>query len=70
MGEITDVNDTRIRVRQDLTSVFQIREMSYPCLITVDKDICVPRLPSYRRKAEAAGKPIRVVTHENLPILI
>lgn len=67
VSEITAVTDTRIQVRQDLTSVFQISEMSYPCLITVDKDICVPRLPSYRRKAEAAGKPIRIVTHADLP---
>lgn len=67
VGEITNANDTRIQARQDLTSVFQISEMSYPCLITVDKDIYVPRLPSYRRKAEAAGKPIWVVTHEDLP---
>ena len=67
VNEITDVSDTHIRVRQDLTSVFQISQMQYPCLITVDKDICVPRLPSYRRKAEAAAKPIRVVTHEDLP---
>lgn len=67
VNEITDVSDTRIQVRQDLVSVFQISEMAYPCLITVDKDICVPRLPSYRRKAEAAAKPIRIVTHEDLP---
>ena len=67
VNEITDVSDTRIRVRQDLVSVFQISEMAYPCLITVDKDICVPRLPSYRRKAEAAAKPVRIVTHEALP---
>ena len=67
VNEITDVNETRIQVRQDLSSVFQISEMNYPCLITVDKDICVPRLPSYRRKAEAAEKPIRTVTLADLP---
>lgn len=64
---IVRVSDTCIRVRQDLGSVFQISEMKYPCLITVDKDICVPRLPSYRRKAEAAAKPIRVIRCADLP---
>ena len=54
-------------MRQDLASVFQVSEMNYPCLITVDKDICVPRLPSYRRKAEAAAKPIRVMSCQDLP---
>ena len=67
VNSITDVNEVRIQVRQDLISVFQISEMKYPCLITVDKDICVPRLPSYRRKAEAAAKPIRVVSCQDLP---
>ena len=34
-----------ITVRQDLASVTQVSEIPYPCLITVDKDSCVPRLP-------------------------
>ena len=67
VNEITEVDDKRIRVRQDLASVYQISEMRYPCLITVDKDICVPRLPSYRRKAEAAEKPIRIISLADLP---
>lgn len=67
VNAITDVNETRIQVRQDLASVFQISEMKYPCLITVDKDICVPRLPSYRRKTEAARKSVRVVSVADLP---
>ena len=67
VNAITDVNDKRIQVRQDLASVFQVSEMRYPCLITVDKDVCVPRLPSYRRKAEAAAKPIRIVSCQDLP---
>lgn len=67
VNAIPAVDGTRIQVRQDLASVFQISEMRYPCLITVDKDICVPRLPSYRRKAEAAAKPIRTVTLADLP---
>ena len=67
VNAITDVNEERIQVRQDLASVFQVSEMKYPCLITVDKDICVPRLPSYRRKAESAVKPIRTVSLADLP---
>ena len=67
VNEITDVSAERIQVRQDLSSVFQISEMKYPCLITVDKDICVPRLPSYRRKEEAAKKPVQIVSADGLP---
>ncbi len=67
VNAITSVDAKRIQVRQDLSSEYQISEMDYPCLITVDKDICVPRLPSYRRKTEAASKPIRVVALADLP---
>lgn len=67
VNEITGVSETSIQVRQDLSSVYQVSEMKFPCLITVDKDICVPRLPSYRRKAEAAVNPIRMVSLADLP---
>lgn len=67
VNAITAVDAEKIQVRQDLSSVFQVSEMRYPCLITVDKDVCVPRLPSYRRKAAAAEKPIRIFTLADLP---
>ncbi len=67
VNAITNVDSKSIQVRQDLSSVYQISEMKYPCLITVDKDICVPRLPSYRRKKEAAEKNIRFISMNELP---
>ena len=68
VNEITYVDQNCIRVRQDLSSVYQISEMKYPCLITVDKDICVPRLPSYRLKKAAAAKNIKIAGVDDLPI--
>lgn len=68
VNEITDVNKDGIRVRQDLSSVYQVSEMKYPCLITVDKDICVPRLPSYRLKKQAAVKSIKTAGINDLPV--
>lgn len=67
VNEIVAVDQRCIRVRQDLTSEYQISEMSYPCLITVDKDICVPRLPSYLLKEASEEKPIRIVGVDDLP---
>ncbi len=67
VNEITQVDDKHIQVRQDLSSLFQISEMNFPCLITVDQDICVARLPSYRRKQEAETKAIRMVSMADLP---
>ena len=67
VAEVLDADDASIRVRQDLASVTQVSELTYPCLITVDKDICVPRLPSYRLKRDTAGRPVRFVGFEEMP---
>ena len=67
VAEITDVTDRSIAVRQDLVSVTQVSEMDYPCLITVDKDINVPRLPSYKLKKATAGKPVRFFSFKDMP---
>ena len=48
--EIVEVREDAICVRQDLVSVSQVSEIPYPCLLTIDKDTCVPRLPSYLLK--------------------
>ena len=56
-----------IQVRQELGSVTQISEMHYPCLITVDKDIFVPRLPSYRLLRETRERPVHFLHLSDLP---
>ena len=67
VAEIVDANESGIRVRQDLASVTQVSELPYPCLITVDKDMCVPRLPSYLLKRETAGRPVRTLSFADMP---
>ena len=47
VSEIVDADSEAIQVKQDLVSVSQTSKIPYPCLITVDKDMCVPRLQSY-----------------------
>lgn len=67
VSEIVDVTNRSITVRQNLSSVTQVSELSFPCLITVDKDICVPRLPSYKLKKATEGKSVKFVGYEDLP---
>ncbi len=67
VAEILDADDKSIRVRQDLVSVSQVSEIPYPCLITVDKDICVPRLPSYLLKKKTAGRQVRIMSFADMP---
>lgn len=67
VAEIVKADETSITVRQDLASVSQTSEMDYPCLITVDKDTCVPRLPSYLLKKATKDRPIRILTFKDMP---
>lgn len=67
VSQICEANEKEICVRQDLSSVTQVSSMHYPCLITVDKDIFVPRLPSYRLSQVARERPVRFLSFKDLP---
>lgn len=53
---IREVTEGGIVVEQDLGTSFVTAELKFPALITVEKEIYQPRLPSYRRKLQTAGK--------------
>lgn len=67
VAEIVNVGKEKIDVRQDLESVSQTSRMAYPCLITVDKDMCVPRLPSYLLKKKTRERNVRIMTFRDMP---
>ena len=67
VSEIVDAGEDAICVKQDLASVTQVSEIPYPCLITVDKDICVPRLPSYRLMKATRERPVKILSFEDMP---
>ena len=67
VAEIQKVTDTSIQVRQDLASVTQVSEIPYPCLLTIDKDTCVPRLPSYLLKKATKDRPVRILGFADMP---
>lgn len=67
VSEILGADEESIQVRQDLVSVSQVSSLPFPCLITVDRDLCVPRLPSYLLKRATASRPVRVLGFGDLP---
>lgn len=67
VSKIIDVDEKKIRVQQELASVRQISDVELPCVITVDKDICVPRLPSYKLKKETEGRQVEIISFSDLP---
>ncbi len=48
--EIKEADEKSITVVVNLDTVLQTLKINYPCLLTVDKGINTPRLPSYNRK--------------------
>lgn len=48
--EVTELKAGFITVRITMDGFSQVQKMRLPCLLTVEKDINTPRLPSYRRK--------------------
>lgn len=59
---IYEVSNDKIIVEQDLAESYEVVEMGYPCLITVEKDIYQPRLPSYKLKLDTAEKDVNIFT--------
>jgi electron transfer flavoprotein beta subunit len=67
VGRINEANETCLIVEQNLADSVEVVEISYPCLITVEKDIMQPRLPSYRMKLETRDRPVKVLEFKDLP---
>ena len=57
---IREVSAEGIVVEQDLGTTAVTLALKFPALITVEKEIFQPRLPSYRRKLATAGKQVQI----------
>lgn len=66
VSEIVGADSESIQVKQDLVSVSQTSKIPYPCLITVDKDMCVPRLPSYLLQKQSKDRPVKIMAFEDM----
>lgn len=64
--DIVPMNDC-FRVEADYAEFIQICEIQMPCLLTIEKDSCVPRLPSYLLRKASQN---REVTYWNLSDLL
>ena len=62
---IVDVTKEQITVEQDLGNITQVNQIHTPCLITVEKGIFEPRLPSYRLKLSTAGRKVNKLTFKD-----
>ena len=56
-----------IDVRQQLQDVVETVHIPFPCLITVQKDIYMPRLPSLKTARETKNRPVHILDLSAFP---
>ncbi len=66
VDKIIEVKEHSIVVSTSMDKTIEIWEINFPCLITVDKGIYTPRLPSYKRSLAFAGYQIRQITIQDM----
>ena len=64
--EVLETGDTFVTVRMNLENKIQTQKMELPCLLTVDKDVNTPRLPSYKRRIGMDPGCIKVMGLDDL----
>ena len=64
--KVHGIDTDGITVDLDLPLHIQTAKVKFPCLITVEKGIFEPRLPSYKLKLATADREIKVLTLDDL----
>ncbi len=64
--KIISLQNGIIRLEADMGQYLEVADVTLPCLITVEKGIYVPRLPSYKRRITYADKEISVYSLSDL----
>ena len=59
---IVEIKEKSIIVEMDMANTIEVAQVKFPCLLTVDKDIYQPRLPSYRKKLATKDREIKMIT--------
>ncbi len=55
-----EVVNNGVNAKQQLQDVIETVHMPFPCLVTVEQDIYVPRLPSLKTAREIGDKPVHI----------
>ncbi len=63
---ILEITAQSVTAEIDMPLHRETAKISFPCLMTVEKGIFEPRLPSYRLKLATAERPIRVMTLDDM----
>lgn len=65
VSKIVEIDESGIVVEQNMEESYEVVRIEYPCLITVDKDIYTPRLPSYVEMKKTGERPVNVLNYSS-----
>ena len=60
--QIKEVQDKTICVEMEMSEDMEALQVAFPCLLTVQKDIYEPRLPSYKKAKETRERTVEMYT--------
>lgn len=60
--KIIEIGESSVTVEMDMAETVEVVRINYPCLITVEKGIFQPRLPSYKLKIATQDRKIPFIT--------
>jgi len=66
VDKIIDIKEKSVTVSVSMDKTTEVWEIDYPCLITVDKGIFTPRLPSYKRGLKFKDYQIKVLSFNDM----
>ncbi len=64
---LREVTENGLVADMDLPAEVLTVKIPFPCLITVEKGIFEPRLPSYKLKKATQNRPVRILTLDDMP---
>lgn len=63
---IETITDNGMTVVKNMAESVETIRIQFPCLMTVDKDIFMPRLPSYKKMMDTENRPVTVLSLDHL----
>jgi electron transfer flavoprotein beta subunit len=66
VSKIVEISDDFITVEMDMSEDLELSRVSFPCLLAVEKDIFMPRLPSYVIKEKTKNREVTVFTFDDM----
>lgn len=63
--KLEEIKDGSMVVEMDMPNTIEVAEIKFPCLITVEKDIFQPRLPSYKKKLATKDREVKMLSLKN-----